>query len=212
VVVRENSGGVYTGSGGITMRGPPTSGAVQEMIYSRFQVERCLRYAFDIREEEQAQDPRPGGQDQLLTYVFDLWERAFNEIGDREFPDIKREYYPRGRDVHGDGEEPGVVRRVVTENMFGDIITDLGAITQGGMGIAAGGNINPGGVVSMFETHRRFGPKYTGMNVINPLAAIAAAQMMLETLGEDRAASRMERGIVRFSSTTSSRWPQERWA
>jgi 3-isopropylmalate dehydrogenase len=80
--------------------------------------------------------------------------------------------------------------------MFGDIITDLGAITQGGMGIAAGGNINPGGV-SMFEPIGGSAPKYTGMNVINPLAAIASAQMMLETLGEDKGASRIERGIVK---------------
>ncbi|HON95575.1 MAG TPA: isocitrate/isopropylmalate family dehydrogenase [Deltaproteobacteria bacterium] len=85
---------------------------------------------------------------------------------------------------------------LVTENMFGDIITDLGAITQGGMGIAAGGNINPGGV-SMFEPIGGSAPKYTGMNVINPLAAIASAQMMLETLGEDKGASRIERGIVK---------------
>jgi 3-isopropylmalate dehydrogenase len=197
VVVRENSGGVYTGSGGITMKGTPHEVAVQEMIYSRFQVERCLRYAFEYtRKRNRRKTLALVGKTNVLTYVFDLWERAFHEIGDREFPDIKREYYHVDATCMWMVKNPEWFDVLVTENMFGDIITDLGAITQGGMGIAAGGNINPGGV-SMFEPIGGSAPKYTGMNVINPLAAIASAQMMLETLGEDRAASRMERGIVK---------------
>ncbi len=197
VVVRENSGGVYTGSGGITMKGTPHEVAVQEMIYSRFQVERCLRYAFEYtRKRNRRKTLALVGKTNVLTYVFDLWERAFHEIGDREFPDIKREYYHVDATCMWMVKNPEWFDVLVTENMFGDIITDLGAITQGGMGIAAGGNINPGGV-SMFEPIGGSAPKYTGMNVINPLAAIASAQMMLETLGEDKAASRMERGIVK---------------
>ncbi|HOS98019.1 MAG TPA: 3-isopropylmalate dehydrogenase, partial [Deltaproteobacteria bacterium] len=197
VVVRENSGGVYTGSGGITMKGTPHEVAVQEMIYSRFQVERCLRYAFEYtRKRNRRKTLALVGKTNVLTYVFDLWERVFHEIGDREYPDIKREYYHVDATCMWMVKNPEWFDVLVTENMFGDIITDLGAITQGGMGIAAGGNINPGGV-SMFEPIGGSAPKYTGMNIINPLAAIASAQMMLETLGEDKAASRMEQGIVK---------------
>jgi len=197
VVVRENSGGVYTGSGGVTMKGTPHEVAVQEMIYNRFQVERCLRYAFEYtRKRDRRKILALVGKTNVLTYVFDLWERVFNEIGQREFPDIKREYYHVDATCMWMVKNPEWFDVLVTENMFGDIITDLGAITQGGMGIAAGGNINPGGV-SMFEPIGGSAPKYTGMNVINPLAAIASAQMMLETLGEDKGASRIERGIVK---------------
>jgi 3-isopropylmalate dehydrogenase len=196
VVVRENSGGVYTGAGGITMKGTPNEVAVQEMIYTRFQVERCLRYAFEFtRKRNKRKTLALVGKTNVLTYVFDLWERAFHEIGEKDYPDIKREYYHVDATCMWMVKNPEWFDVLVTENMFGDIITDLGAITQGGMGIAAGGNINPGGV-SMFEPIGGSAPKYTGMNIINPLAAIASAQMMLETLGEQAAAERIERGII----------------
>ncbi len=196
VVIRENSGGVYTGLGGITMKGTPHEVAVQEMIYTRFQVERCLRYAFEFtRKRNKRKILALVGKTNVLTYVFDLWERAFHEIGEKDYPDIKREYYHVDATCMWMVKNPEWFDVLVTENMFGDIITDLGAITQGGMGIAAGGNINPQGV-SMFEPIGGSAPKYTGMNIINPLAAIASAQMMLETLGEDAAAARIERGIV----------------
>ncbi|MGD0819710.1 MAG: 3-isopropylmalate dehydrogenase [Desulfomonilia bacterium] len=196
VVIRENSGGVYTGSGGITMKGTSHEVAVQEMIYTRFQVERCLRYAFEFtRKRNKRKILALVGKTNVLTYVFDLWERAFHEIGEKDYPDIKREYYHVDATCMWMVKNPEWFDVLVTENMFGDIITDLGAITQGGMGIAAGGNINPQGV-SMFEPIGGSAPKYTGMNIINPLAAIASAQMMLETLGEDAAAARIERGIV----------------
>ncbi len=196
VVIRENSGGVYTGSGGITMKGTPHEVATQEMIYTRFQVERCLRYAFEYtRKRNRRKALALVGKTNVLTYVFDLWERAFHEIGEKEYPDIKREYYHVDATCMWMVKNPEWFDVLVTENMFGDIITDLGAITQGGMGIAAGGNINPAGV-SMFEPIGGSAPKYTGMNIINPLAAIASAQMMLETLGEDAAAARIERGII----------------
>jgi 3-isopropylmalate dehydrogenase len=179
------------------MKGTPHEVAVQEMIYSRFQVERCLRYAFEYtRKRNRRKTLALVGKTNVLTYVFDLWERAFHEIGEKEFPDIKREYYHVDATCMWMVKNPEWFDVLVTENMFGDIITDLGAITQGGMGIAAGGNINPGGV-SMFEPIGGSAPKYTGMNIINPLAAIASAQMMLETMGEDKAAARMERGIVK---------------
>jgi 3-isopropylmalate dehydrogenase len=129
----------------------------------------------------------------VLTYAFDLWQRAFNEVAE-EYPDVQTDY------AHVDAicmwmvKNPEWFDVIVTDNMFGDIITDLGAMIQGGMGIAAGGNINPKGV-SMFEPIGGSAPKYTGLNIINPIAAIAAAQMMLEHLGETGGAALIENAI-----------------
>jgi 3-isopropylmalate dehydrogenase len=135
------------------------------------------------------------GKTNVLTYVFDLWERAFHEIGAKEYPDVKREYYHVDATCMWMVKNPEWFDVIVTDNMFGDIITDLGAMTQGGMGIAAGGNINPEGV-SMFEPIGGSAPKYTGMNVINPLAAICSCMMMLEHLGEAQAAAAIEKSVM----------------
>ena len=197
VVVRENTEGLYAGAGGVLKRGTPDEVAVQESINTRKGVERCLRYAFDYaRRRNKARRLTLCGKTNVLTYAFDLWERAFHEIGAADYPDIAREY------AHVDATCMWMVKNpewfdvIVTDNMFGDIITDLGAMIQGGMGIAAGGNINPEGV-SMFEPIGGSAPKYTGMNVINPMAAIGACQLMLETLGEQGGARRLEQAIVR---------------
>jgi 3-isopropylmalate dehydrogenase len=196
VVVRENTGDVYTGSGGVTMKGTPGEVAVQNMIYTRMQVERCLRYAFEYtRKRNRKKTLALCGKTNVLTYVFDLWERAFHEIGQAEYPDIKREYYHVDATCMWMVKNPEWFDVIVTTNMFGDIITDLGAITQGGMGIAAGGNINPEGV-SMFEPIGGSAPKYTGKNVINPLASICAGAMMLEHLGEEKAARAIELAVI----------------
>jgi 3-isopropylmalate dehydrogenase len=196
VVVRENSGGAYTGVGGIAMKGTANEVAVQNMIYTRFQVERCLRYSFNYcRKRNKRKTLALCGKTNVLTYVFDLWERAFHEIGEKEFPDIKREYYHVDATTMWMIKNPEWFDMIVTENMFGDIITDLGAMTQGGMGIAAGGNINPEGV-SMFEPIGGSAPKYTGKNVINPLAAICAGAMMLDTLGEEQASDAIEKAVM----------------
>lgn len=196
VVIRENSGDVYTGSGGVTMKGTPHEIAIQNMVYSRMQVDRCLKYAFEYtRKRNKTKTLALCGKTNVLTYVFDLWERAFNEIGEKSYPDIKRDYY------HVDAISMWMIKNpewfdvVVTSNMFGDIITDLGAITQGGMGVAAGGNINPEGV-SMFEPIGGSAPKYTGKNVINPIAAISCGAMMLDHLGEEKAANAIENAIM----------------
>lgn len=196
VVVRENTGDVYTGSGGVTMKGTPNEVAMQNMVYTRFLVDRCLRYAFDYtRKRNKKKTLALCGKTNVLTYVFDLWERAFHEIGKAEYPDINREYYHVDATCMWMVKNPEWFDVIVTTNMFGDIITDLGAITQGGMGIAAGGNINPQGV-SMFEPIGGSAPKYTGMNVINPLASIACGAMMLEHLGEDAASKAIEGAIM----------------
>ena len=175
------------------MKGTPHEVAVQSMVYNRHQVERCLRYAFEYarkfgkkaRGKADVNTLALVGKTNVLTFVFDLWERAFHEIGQKDYPDVKRDYYHVDATCMYMVKSPEWFDVLVTSNMFGDIITDLGAETQGGMGIAAGGNINPEGV-SMFEPIGGSAPKYTGQNIINPLAAICAGAMMLETLGETR--------------------------
>ena len=201
-VVRENSGGMYTGMGGNSRPGTKDEVAIQEMVYTYDQVARCLRYSFDYARKHGKKTRGVGpdntlaliGKSNVLTHMYKLWNRVFAEIG-AEYPDVKREYY------HVDATclymvlSPEMFDVMVVENMFGDIVTDLGAVTQGGLGVAAGGNINPEGV-SMFEPIGGTAPMWTGKNAINPLAAIGAAQMMMEHLGETEAASLMEKGIA----------------
>ncbi len=196
VVVRENSEGLYAGAGGVLKRGTPDEVAVQESINTRKGVERCLRFSFEYcRKRNKAKKLTLCGKTNVLTFAFDLWERTFYEVG-QEYPDVKTDY------AHVDATCMWMVKNpewfdvIVTDNMFGDIITDLGAMIQGGMGIAAGGNINPEGV-SMFEPIGGSAPKYTGQNVINPLAAIMAGQMMLDTLGEELAAQAVEKAVMK---------------
>jgi len=205
VVVRENSGDAYTGTGGVTMKGTPNEVAVQSAVYSRFQVDRCLKYAFDYAREHGKKARGRGdkntlalcGKTNVLTYIYGLWERAFHEMGQAEYPDIERQYYHVDATCMWFVKNPEWFDVIVTGNLFGDIITDLGAMIQGGMGIAAGGNINPDkGGVSMFEPIGGSAPKYTGQGVINPLAAICAAQMMLSTLGQARAANAIEQAVM----------------
>lgn len=203
VVVRENTGGIYTGTGGLSMVGTPNEVAVQSMVYNRFQVERCLRYAFEYARKYGKKARGKGkentlglvGKTNVLTYVYDLWERVFHEVGEQDYPDVRRDYYHVDATCMWMVKSPEWFDVLVTGNMFGDIITDLGAITQGGMGIAAGGNINPDGV-SMFEPIGGSAPKYTGKGIINPLAAVCSMQMMLQTLGEDPAADAVDEAVA----------------
>jgi len=206
VVVRENSGDAYTGAGGFTMKGTPHEVAVQSAVYSRFQVDRCLKYAFEYTRRHGKKARGRGekntlalcGKTNVLTYIYGLWDRAFHEMGQAEYPDVAREYYHVDATCMWFVKNPEWFDVIVTGNLFGDIITDLGAMIQGGMGIAAGGNLNPEGV-SMFEPIGGSAPKYTGKGVINPLAAICAGQMMLETLGEQEAAKSIE-DAVKFAT------------
>ncbi len=195
VVVRENNEGLYAGIGGFLKKGTPEEVATQEMINTRQGVERCIRYAFEYtRKRNMRKQLLLCAKTNVLTYAHDLWWRVFNEVGE-EYSDIKREY------AHVDATCMWMVKNpewfdvIVTCNMFGDIITDLGAMIQGGMGIAAGGNVNPEGV-SMFEPIGGSAPKYTGKNVINPVAAISACAMMLDQLGEEEAAKAVEGAVI----------------
>ncbi|MCI4626441.1 MAG: 3-isopropylmalate dehydrogenase [Candidatus Magnetoovum sp. WYHC-5] len=195
VVVRENTEGLYAGSGGFFKKGTPDEVAIQESVNTRKGVERCIRYAFNYC-QRRSKDKKLTlcGKTNVLTYAFDLWERTFYEVA-KEYPEIKPDY------AHVDAITMWFVKNpewfdvIVTDNMFGDIITDLGAMIQGGMGIAAGGNINPEGT-AMFEPIGGSAPKYTGKNIINPLAAICAGGMMLEHLGQREAGNVIERSVM----------------
>jgi 3-isopropylmalate dehydrogenase len=196
VVVRENTEGAYLGAGGLFKKGTPDEIAIQEAIHTRKGVERCIRFAFEYcRKRNKKNKVTLCGKTNVLTYAFDLWERIFHEVA-KDYDGIESNY------AHIDAicmwmvKNPEWFDVIVTDNMFGDIITDLGAMIQGGLGIAAGGNINPDGV-SMFEPMGGSAPKYTGMGVVSPLAAISACQMMLEHLGEEKAASQIEQAIMK---------------
>ncbi len=197
VIVRENTEGLYTGAGGFLKKGTPDEVAIQESINTRKGVERCLRYAFEFcLKRNKERKLTLAAKTNVLNYASDLWARTFQELA-KAYPRVKTDY------THVDAlcmwmiKNPEWFDVVVTDNLFGDIVTDLGAMIQGGLGIAAGGNINPDpGGVSMFEPMGGSAPKYTGKNMINPLAAIASGQMMLDHLGEKKAAQRIEKAIM----------------
>jgi 3-isopropylmalate dehydrogenase len=199
VVVRENSEGLYSGAGGFHRKGTEHEVAVQESINTRHGVERIVRYAFELAmRPDRRRKLTLVHKTNVLTFSGDLYQRVVDEVG-AEYPDVETDY------VHIDAcciyflDQPSRFDVIVTDNMFGDIITDLGAMIQGGMGIAAGGNINPTGV-SMFEPIGGTAPDHVGKGTINPLAAIGAAQMLLAQLGEERSATRASEGI-RFACT-----------
>jgi 3-isopropylmalate dehydrogenase len=209
LVVRENTEGLYAGVGGFLKKGTPEEVALQTSVNTRRGVERCVRFAFEATRKRAKRPPtsagRAGnkltlcGKTNVLTFAHDLWQRAFNEVA-AEYPDIQTDY------THVDAccmwmvKNPEWFDVIVTDNMFGDIITDLGAMIQGGMGIAAGANLNPSGV-SMFEPIGGSAPKYTGKNVINPLAAICAGGMLLDQLGESASAQALEQAVMRVTGT-----------
>ena len=195
MVVRENTEGLYKGQGRFEKRGTKEEIAIQESINTYKGIERCIRYAFELtRRRNKTKKLTFCGKTNVLNYAHDLWQRIFDEVA-KSYPDVKTDY------AHVDATCMWMVKNpewfdvIVTDNMFGDIITDLGAMIQGGMGIAAGGNLNPEGV-SMFEPIGGSAPKYTGKNVINPLAAISAGGMMLDELGEKKAAERVEKAVM----------------
>jgi 3-isopropylmalate dehydrogenase len=194
VVVRENSEGLYSGAGGFHRKGTEHEVAVQESINTRHGVERIVRYAFELAmRPDRRRKLTLVHKTNVLTFAGDLYQRVVDEVS-AEYPDVGTDY------VHVDAcciyflDQPSRFDVIVTDNMFGDIITDLGAMIQGGMGIAAGGNIDPAGV-SMFEPIGGTAPDHVGKGTINPLAAIGAVQMLLTQLGEAGAAARIGDGI-----------------
>ncbi|MFH0732406.1 MAG: 3-isopropylmalate dehydrogenase [Candidatus Omnitrophota bacterium] len=203
VVVRENNEGLYKGMGEFQKKGTKDEVAIQISYNTRKGVERCIRYAFEFTKKRNKKKTLTlCGKTNVLTYAWDLWERTFNEVA-KEYPDITTNY------THVDATCMWMVKNpewfdvIVTDNMFGDIITDLAAMIQGGMGIAAGGNINPKGV-SMFEPIGGSAPKYTGKNVINPLAAICALGMLLSNIGEEKASQALEKSVMKATTKMKS--------
>ncbi|MFW5960417.1 MAG: 3-isopropylmalate dehydrogenase [Chitinivibrionales bacterium] len=197
VIVRENTGGIYTGMGGAAMSGTENETATQVMSYTRPVVERCVRYAYEYaRKRDRKKELTLVHKCNVLTHVGDLWVRTHKEVGDSDYSDIKQDYNHVDACTMWMVKNPEWYDVIVTSNLFGDIITDLGAMIQGGMGIAAGGNINPEGV-SMFEPIGGSAPKYTNQNKINPMAAICAGQMLLDELGENQAAKSIDDAVYK---------------
>ncbi len=202
VVVRENSEGLYVDKGSFTAKGEPFEVAVQESVNTRHGVERCIRYSYDLAMSRPRKHLTLCGKTNVLKYAWDLWYRVFEEVGE-EYPEVTRAY------AHIDAaclwmvEDPSRFDVVVTDNMFGDIITDLGAAIQGGLGIASGANVNPNGV-SMFEPIGGTAPGFEGTGKINPLASIGSAGMMLRELGETTAADTIESAVARVAGSLPS--------
>ena len=195
LVIRENTESVYAGSGGILYGGTPHEVATQESVNTRHGVERCVRYAF-----EQARRRRGHltlvHKTNVLTYAGGLWMRTFEEVGDAEFSDVERDY------VHVDAaclylvQDPGRFDVVVTENLFGDIITDLGAAVQGGIGLAASANLDPTRrAPSMFEPVHGSAPDIAGTGRADPVAAVLSLGQLLDFLGEEAAARRVDAAV-----------------
>ena len=204
VVVRENTEDLYAGIGGFLKKGTADEVATQTAIYTRKGCERCIRWAFEYTRKRN----NPKGKlltlvakTNVLTFGHDLWQRTFDEVA-KEYPDVKTDYNNVDACCMWMVKSPEFYDVIVTTNMFGDIITDIGAIIQGGLGVAAGGNINPDpGGTSMFEPMGGSAPKYTGKNVINPIAAIGAMAMLLEHTGHIKSGQRIMTAIQTVTGT-----------
>lgn len=196
VVVRENTEGLYAGAGGVHRRGTPDEVATQESINTRRGVERVLRYAFALAQRRRGHLTMVH-KTNVLTNAGDLWMRAFEALG-AEHPDVERAYNHVDAACLYFVTAPERFDVVVTENMFGDILTDLGAAIAGGMGLAASGNINPDRTApSVFEPVHGSAPDIAGTGRANPVACILSVAMMLDHLGEPEAAVRVEDAAVR---------------
>ena len=204
VVVRENTEDLYCGAGGVLPQGAPNQVATQTGIYTRKGCERCIRYAFELtrkRNNPKGKKLTLVAKTNVLTTGHDLWWRAFNEVAE-EYPDVEKDYNHVDACCMWIVKNPEYYDVIVTTNMFGDIITDLSGIIQGGMGVAAGGNINPDpGGVSMFEPMGGSAPKYTGTGKINPIATINAVSMLLSQVGQEAAAERVMSAIMHVTGT-----------
>ena len=202
LVVRENSEGLYAGTGRIEAEGTPDEVAIQESVNTRRGIERCVRFAFEIAQDRPRKQLTMIGKTNVLTFASGLWQRVTDEVA-AEYPGVEVDY------AHVDAaalwlvEDPGRYEVIVTDNMFGDIITDLGAAIQGGLGVASGGNINPEGV-SMFEPIGGTAPGFEGTGKINPLAAIGAAAMLLRTVGAAEAGDAVERAVAKVAGSLPS--------
>lgn len=192
-VFRENTEGLYVGMGGVFKKGTPDEVAINEDVNTRKGVERIIRAAFEFAERNGRKRVTMADKSNAVRFAHDLWQRVFGIVGE-EYPAIERQH------LYVDALTMQMVKRpeqfevVVTNNMFGDIVTDLGAQLQGGLGMAGSGNIHPG-QTSLFEPVHGSAPKYAGKNVANPIAAILTVEMMLDHLGFTDAAKDVGRAV-----------------
>jgi 3-isopropylmalate dehydrogenase len=194
VVFRENTEGAYVGSGGHLKKGTPDEVAVQEDLSTRKGVERIIRYAFEYARARGRRRVVMSDKSNVMRFVGDLWQRTFAEVS-REFPDIETAHLYVDALCMQMVKDPRQFEVIVTNNMFGDIVTDLGAALQGGLGMAASGNIHPGRV-SMFEPVHGSAPKYAGTGKANPFGAILTAALLLDHLGKTAEASAVEAAVA----------------
>ena len=194
VVFRENTEGSYVGSGGHLKKGTPDEVAVQEDVSTRKGVERILRYAFEFARLRKRRRVVMSDKSNAMRFVGDLWQRSFKEVS-REFPEIEASHLYIDALCMQMVKDPRQFDVIVTNNMFGDIATDLGAALQGGLGMAASGNIHPGRV-SMFEPVHGSAPKYAGTGKANPFGAILTAGLLLDHLGHSAEAAAVEEAVA----------------
>ena len=194
VIFRENTEGAYVGMGGIFKKGTPDEIAVQEDVSSRKGVERIIRHAFEFAQKTGRKSVCMSDKNNVMRFGGDLWLRTFEEVA-KEYPAIEHFHMFVDALTMQMVRAPEMFDVIVTNNMFGDIVTDLGAALQGGLGVAASGNIHPGRV-SLFEPIHGSAPKYAGKGVANPLGAILTAAMMLDYLGHAEEAQLIERAVI----------------
>ena len=206
VVVRENTEGSYAGEGGTLRKGTPHEVATQGSVNTRMGVERCIRFAFDLATGRERRRVTLVHKTNVLTFAGDLWQRAFDEVA-AEFPDVSTGYDHIDAACIHMVERPGRYDVVVTDNLFGDILTDLGGALSGGIGLAASANLNPArSGPSLFEPVHGSAPDIVGTGRANPLAAIGSAALLLHWIGEEEAARRITKavGVVVESGATGS--------
>jgi 3-isopropylmalate dehydrogenase len=194
VIFRENTEGAYAGAGGIFKKGTPDEVALQEDISTRKGVERIIRHAFAFAKAHGKNRVCMSDKSNAMRHVGDLWQRTFREVA-KEFPGIEASHLYIDALVMQMVKDPSQFQVIVTNNLFGDISTDLGAILQGGLGMAASGNLHPG-KISMFEPVHGSAPKYAGTGKANPFGAILTAALMLEHLGAEKEARSIEQAVV----------------
>ena len=200
-VVRENTEGAYVGKGGFLRRGTPHEIATQSSVNTRYGVERTIRYAFGLALERRRHVTLVH-KTNVLTFAGDLWERAFNEVA-VEYPDVETAYNHVDAACIHFVDDPQRYDVIVTDNMFGDILTDLGGAVSGGIGLAPTANLHPGSV-SMFEPVHGSAPDIIGTGRANPVAAVLSGAMMLDHLGESEAAERIRSACSEPDSLTGS--------
>ncbi len=196
VVIRENTEGTYAGEGGFLRKGTPHEIATQGSVNTRFGVERCIRYAFELAQARSSKHLTLVHKTNVLTFAGDLWQRTFDEVA-AEYRDVETAYNHVDAACIYFVDSPERYDVIVTDNLFGDILTDLGGAVSGGHGISSSGNLNPDRTgPSMFEPVHGSAPDIAGQNKANPIAAILSAAMMLDFLGETEVAERMRKACA----------------